>query len=99
MTLTTQQTIKNLTNITKRTNNEPTFHARRNSIPCKDCNKHYIGETLRNIEKKIYKHKRSIKTNDDLNSLFSPMLEHKCTFSFSQATRIKTYIAKYSPVY
>ena len=54
---TTSQTIKNLKIITKRTNNETTSHAGIYSIPCKDCNKHYIVETLRNLEKRIYEHK------------------------------------------
>ena len=37
--------IKNLRNISKRTNNETTSHAGIYSISCKDCNKHFIGET------------------------------------------------------
>ena len=86
---TTSQTIKNITNITKRTNNETTSHAGIYSIPCKDCNKHYIGETQRNLKKRIHKPKRSIKTNDDRNDLFSHMLVLKHIFDFSQTTQIK----------
>ena len=88
ITQTTSQTIRNLTNI-KRTNKETTSHAAIYSIPCKDCNKHYIGETQRNLEKIIYEHKRSIKTNDDRNAFFPHMLELKHNFNFSQATLIK----------
>ena len=40
-------------------------------------------------KKKIYEHKRSIKTNDDPNALFSHKLELKDTLNFSQATLIK----------
>ena len=40
---TTSRTIKNLTNIRKQTNNNTTSHVGIYSIPCKDCNKHYIG--------------------------------------------------------
>ena len=79
------QTIKKLTNISKRTNNETTSHAGIYSIPCKGCNKHYISETQRNLEKRIYEHKWSIKTNDNWNGLFSHMLELKHTFNFFQA--------------
>ena len=61
----------------KLTNNETTFHEDIYSIPCKDCNKHYIGETERNLEKRIYERKRSIKTNDDQNALFYHVLELK----------------------
>ena len=50
---TISQTIKDLTNITKRTNRETTSHADIYSITCKDCNKHYIGKTQRNQEKTI----------------------------------------------
>ena len=49
---TTSQTIKNLTNISKQTNNETTSHAGIYSIPRKDCNKHYIGKTQHNLGKK-----------------------------------------------
>ena len=66
---TTSQTIKNFTNITKQTNNETTSHTGIYFIPCKDCNKYYICETQYNLEKRIYKHKWSIKTNDDQNDL------------------------------
>ena len=65
-------------------------------MPCKDCNKHYIGETQHNLEKRIYQHKQ-IKTNDNRNVLFSRMLELKHTFDFSQATRIKPIHCKTSP--
>ena len=58
---TTPQTIKNLTSISKCTNNITTSHAGIYSIPCKDCDKYYIGEIQRNLEKRIYEHKLSIK--------------------------------------
>ena len=86
---TTSKTIKNLTNIIKQTNNETKSHVGIYTITCKDCNKLYISETQRNLEKRIYEHKRSIKTNDDRNALYSHMLELKHTFIFSQATLIK----------
>ena len=90
------ETIKNLTNITKWTNNETTSHTGIYSIPCKDCNKHYIYKTQYNLEKRIYEHKRSIKTNDHQNALFSHMLEFQHTFNFSQATLIKPIHCKNS---
>ena len=86
---TTSQTIKNLTNISKQTNNPTTSHAGIYSIPCKDCNKHYICETQRNLEKSIYEHKRSIKQNNDRNAFYSLMLDIKHTFNISQATLLK----------
>ena len=87
---------KNLTNLTKRTNNETTSHAGIYYIPCKDCNKHYIGETQRNLEKRIYEHQRSIKANDDRNFLFFHLLELQHTFDLSQATLIKPTHSKTS---
>ena len=53
----TSQTIKNLTNISKHTNNVTTSHTGIYSIPYKDCDKHYISETQHSLEKRIYKHK------------------------------------------
>ena len=54
---TISQTIKDLINILKQTNNAITSHAGIYSIPCKDCNKHYIGITQKNLEKRMYEHK------------------------------------------
>ena len=48
-----------------------------------------------NLEKRIYEHKWSNKTNDDLNALFSHMLELKHTFNFSQAALIKPIHTKH----
>ena len=52
--------------------------------------------TKRNLEKIIYEHKRSIKTNNDRNALFSHMLKLKHTFNFSQVTLIKPIQCKKS---
>ena len=48
---TISQTIKNPTNISKRTNDIITSHVGIYSIPC-NCDKYYIGETQRNLDKK-----------------------------------------------
>ena len=74
--------LKNLTKSSKRSNYATNSHAGIYSIPWKDCDKHHIGETQRNQEKRIYEHKRSIKLNDDRNTLFSHMLDLKHTFNF-----------------
>ena len=73
---TTSQTIKNLTIISKRTNNTITSHTGKYFVPSKDCNKYYIAEIQRNLGKIIYEHKRSINLNVDRNALFSDMLDH-----------------------
>ena len=73
-----------------------TSHAGIYSIPSKDCNRYYIGKTQCNLEKRIYEHKWSIKTNDNRNALFSHMLELKHTFNFSQTTLIKPIPSKTS---
>ena len=39
------------------------------SIPCKGCDKVYIGETGRGIEKRIYEHKADIRKHNRANSL------------------------------
>ena len=61
VTQATSQTIKNLTNTSKYTNNIITFHVVIYSIPCKDCEKQYIGETQCNLQKE------SMNTNNILN--------------------------------
>ena len=57
---TAPQTIKHLTNISKRINSVTTSDTGIYSISCKDCDKHYIVETQRNLEKD------STNTNDQL---------------------------------
>ena len=62
----------------------------------KNCDKHYMGKTHHNLEKRIYKHKWSIKLNDYWNALFSHMLDLKHIFNFSQVTLIKPIHCKKS---
>ena len=45
-----------------------------------------MGETQRNLDKRLSEHKQSIKLNDDWNAVFSHMLNLKHTFYFSRAT-------------
>ena len=79
----------NLSNMSKRIANINTSHAGLYSIPWKDCDKYYIGETQCNLVKMIYKHKRSIKLNYDRKALFSHMSYLKYAFNFFLATLIK----------
>ena len=51
---------------------------------------------MQSRKKRIYEQKRSIKTNDDRNALFSHMLEFKHTFNFPQAIQIKPIHSKNS---
>ena len=90
-------TIKNPINISKHTNNITTFHTGIYSIPYKDWDKHYIGETQRNLAKRMYEHKWSIELNDDQNALFSHMLDLKYTFNFFQDTFIEPIHCKKNP--
>ena len=77
----------------KWTNNEASSHTGIYSTLCKDCNKHYINETQRNLEKRIWT--QMINQNKWLK-LFSSTLELKYTFNFSQATLIKPIHCKKS---
>ena len=49
----------------QRTNNATTPHIGIYSILCKYFDKHYIGETQRNLEKIKYEYKLSIRLKDD----------------------------------
>ena len=55
-------------------------------------NKHYIGETQRNLGKIFFEHKKSFK----VNALFSNILDLKHTFNLSQSTLIKPIHCKKS---
>ena len=39
-------------------------------IPCKTCNKIYVGESGRDLEKRVKEHKISIKKGDENNAMF-----------------------------
>ena len=79
---TTWQIFKNLTNITKRTSNETTSPAGIYSIPCKDCNKHYIVKPYA-IKKKKNLWTQTINQNKGRSKHpFSYMLDVKPTFNF-----------------
>ena len=51
-------------------------------IPCLNCNKFYIGEASRNLNKRIYEHKRYFKTDNTTNSLVSHNILTNQTFNF-----------------
>ena len=87
---------KKLINISKHTNSITTSHTGIYSILCKDSDEHYIGETQRSLEKRIYKHKWLIEYNDDWNALFSHILALKHTSNVSKATLIKPIHCKKS---
>ena len=77
---TTSQTIKNVTNISKRSKNITISHAGIYFFAWKYYDRHYIDKKTKQSRKRIYEHKRQIKLNDVKNVLFSHVLEH--TFNF-----------------
>ena len=57
-------------------------------IPCADCHKKYIGETSRNLKKRLYEHKRNIKFGDSNNCLFQHISKTQHMFNFRNASMI-----------
>ena len=59
---------KNLVNVYQRLpqNDKPGVY----KIPCKDCNKVYIGQTGRNLNTRIVEHKRSVRYGQENSALF-----------------------------
>ena len=58
-------------------------------IPCSDCEKAYFGETSRSLDKRVYEHKRAIKTGDSKNAIFTHMHKYQHRPNFSNSHIIK----------
>ena len=56
-----------------------------------NCNKFYIGETSKNLNKRIYEHKKDFKTGNTTNSLVSHNILTNQTFDF-QNSAIRAFI-------
>ena len=54
-------------------------------ICCQNCNEFYIGETSRNLNKRIYEHKNDFKTANATNSLVSHYILTNHTFDFQNS--------------
>ena len=55
-------------------------------ILCKDCKLKYIGKTLRNVQKCIYKHRRDIRLGDLINALLLHISKTDHNFDLNAAT-------------
>ena len=88
-TLSTSQTIRETLKKTRHLSQTPTSKAGIYTIPCDNCNKVYIGETQRELKKRLDEHKRDIKNNNPVNALFSHILQHDHSFNFKHAKLIK----------
>ena len=54
-------------------------------ICCQKCNKFYLGESSRNLNKKIYEHEKEFKTGNTTNSLVSHNILTNHTFDFQNS--------------
>ena len=59
-----------------------------NEILCLDCNKKFVGETCRSLNKRIYKHKRNLQKVDLNNSLIKHNLETNPDFNFENSKKL-----------
>ena len=76
-TKTIKQTLKNNFKNTNLLSDVGVYNIRR-----LDCNKLYIGETNRNLNIRIYKHKTDFKTGNSINFLLSHNISNNLTFDF-----------------
>ncbi|BHF84599.1 hypothetical protein SprV_0902775000 [Sparganum proliferum] len=56
-------------------------------IPCRDCPRHYTGQTGRRLSSRITEHKRAVRTGDPLSQVATHTLEESHEFNFA-STRI-----------
>nr|VZH99844.1 unnamed protein product [Spirometra erinaceieuropaei] len=56
-------------------------------IPCRDCPRHYIGQTGRRLSSRITEHKRAVRRGDPLSQVATHTLEEGHEFNFA-STRI-----------
>nr|VZI32476.1 unnamed protein product [Spirometra erinaceieuropaei] len=56
-------------------------------IPCRDCPRHYTGQTGRRLSSRITKHKRAVRRGDPLSQIATHTLEEGHEFNFA-STRI-----------
>ena len=57
-------------------------------ISCKNCKLKYIGETARNVQKRIFEHKRDIRLGNLNNALFLHIYKSDYNFDFNAATKL-----------
>ena len=87
----------NTTNLTTKTTNLTTKTIKQilmnhlknliyNEIHCHECKKFYIGETSRNLNVRIYKHKNDFKNGNTTNFLVSHYISPNHTFDFKNST-------------
>ena len=55
-------------------------------IECDDCDKKYIGETGKEVTKRIAEHKRAVKRGDASSNIFSHIIETKHDINWSDAS-------------
>ena len=81
----TTKTIKQIVK-TKSKNTDPLSNAGVYKMRCQNFNKFYIEETSkRNLNKRIYEHKKDFKTGDTTNSLVSHNILTNHTFDFQNS--------------
>ena len=57
-------------------------------IPCKECNKCYIGQTGKSLALRVKQHKYSVRTGQESNALFIHLRDMNHCIDWPQATSI-----------
>ena len=81
--LSTSQTIKNI--LQSRSNPPTQNNTGVYAIPCTSCNKHYIGETSRDLTTRIHEHKRDIRVDDTRNACVTHRNTHNHIMQWEDA--------------
>ena len=66
-------------------------------IPCKDCENVYVGETGRNLDKRMYEHKRDIRVGNESSGVFCHVRDSNHSIDFQGSKFIfksKNYVKR-----
>ena len=66
-------------------------------IPCKDCDNVYVGETGRNLDKRMYEHKRDIRVGNESSGVFCHVRDYNHSIDFQGSKLVfksKNYIKR-----
>ena len=59
-------------------------------VPCMDCEKVYVGETSRNLKRRLTEHKGAVKREDRKNGIATHTWDHEHRVNWEEARVVRT---------